>query len=932
MKIKLTLLFLLVFFGSFLTSVHAQSGYGYSLLRTYTNANQNQSIHAESGTILDYGYAYYYDPGLEATVYKNSYVFLHQDRVLAPGYTGIIRYLDTEAAFDDVFRLHTDHYVGAYRYYTTSQGPRYVDYFGLNYYSGNYPSPYGFLQGPTGYYYYRIYKVATTQVQLTIPRPPLHLASIDQTGFPPGTNLVTSLRGTGLFGSGQSVHVSGSGVTARVRPNQLPNTIEVLEIEIDIDDNAARGDRQLTLTVGGVTSNAITFRVGDNSPLITDMTPPQGNTGDNVTVTITGSHFGFNPELLVDGAGVHATILQGATTTQIRAVMSIADATYIGDRGVTVKSHGYSGNGFQQVPGTSDTSNAVDFNVTAPQPKVTYPDIGSIEKGTIKIITVLIERVPDGIETRFNFINQTEHQSTDPDKHWISGEARFDDGSENGLTEFTVTGSGNKQLMIRGWQRSSSKNNVELQATLNNGDTKKKSFTVSSVEFLEKDECTGYDGVEFKRNNTIQDRYIFVPKSGSNQVKARVIPSGATGDFKFVSSDTANFTISPATVNSTSEQVITLTANASVGRNVQITVKGNNNDASNRYAEFINPKVLTRLEKKVVMYAVTESNDDVKAIPIGQGQPNHTAYVVLNGPNGVLDTTPDGDDNLSITPYYERPPDQRNNPRLWRVLTGTDGILDTPLKGDDQMYVPGSAAQADLYNPIPIVGNGTPNATCITSGANNFLDTIDRGGDDQETVDPNNSALKVVNAGANGRCQTDNNDHDISPPSLPSVTEVQNYLNNTTWGRQANIYFTVTRGQDFTVNFDLDRDREFNEAPTPPSRISNEAAAIRNFRNDGTALNLYYFGMLIKPTISTSPRPTAYSYFPLESGWFGTQGLAKQTAAHEIGHLLGRTGPTPLDSHSPVGEDYYPDLMYPTYLPAINQCRVRNPDWSKVNN
>lgn len=469
MKFKSILLVLFLMGGAFLLNVQAQSGYGYSLLRNYQNEYQNQRMYIESGTILDFDYAYYYTPGLEATVYKNSSILLHHDREILPrGYTGIIRYLDTEAAYGDVFRLHTDHYVGAYRYYNTSQGPRFVDYWGLNYYSGNYPSPYGFLQGPTGYYSYQVYKVATTQVQLTVPRPPLHLDSIDNSGLPPGSNYVTTLRGTGLFGAGQSVQVSGTGVTVRIRPNQQPNTIEVLDIEIDIDENAARGDRQLTLTVGGVTSNAITFRVGDRSPVITGITPAQGNNGNNVTVTISGSAFGFDPQILVDGAGVQANRLS-YSADHIEAVMSIATATYIGDRGVTVKSRGLTGNGFQQVPGTSDTSNAVPFRVL--DVIVGIPDIPVVEKFGEQTISVTVNGlVGDG---RVKFTLEPLQGAT--------GAAQFDNNSNEITKE-----NGNHALKIKGVTESSAVNKMTIRARVvgSDADTIHKEFTVAVINSL----------------------------------------------------------------------------------------------------------------------------------------------------------------------------------------------------------------------------------------------------------------------------------------------------------------------------------------------------------------------------------------------------------------------------------------------------------------
>jgi len=147
---------------------------------------------------------------------------------------------------------------------------------------------------------------------------------------------------------------------------------------------------------------------------------------------------------------------------------------------------------------------------------------------------------------------------------------------------------------------------------------------------------------------------------------------------------------------------------------------------------------------------------------------------------------------------------------------------------------------------------------------------------------------------------------------------LQNYLNNTTWGRQANIFFTVTRGTDFPANFDLNRNGELKDGKT----AFDEADAISRVANTPNALNLYYVGMKIEPI--PEGRNLAFADKTVRNGWFGKDGLTTNTAAHEIGHLLGR------DFHSPVGEIYKPDLMYPTELPTINQCRIRKPDWSYI--
>ncbi len=155
-----------------------------------------------------------------------------------------------------------------------------------------------------------------------------------------------------------NVSISGNGVSVQFM-NFLPNGVEVA---LEIAENADTGNRSLSLTSDGVPSNSVTFRIGDRSPQITGITPPQGYTGEQVSVTITGTDFGVNPQVLIDGTGVSPTI-NSATSTEIQAAFSIADLTYIGGRNVKIKSNGHLGMGFNPGPGNSDTSNAVLFNV-----------------------------------------------------------------------------------------------------------------------------------------------------------------------------------------------------------------------------------------------------------------------------------------------------------------------------------------------------------------------------------------------------------------------------------------------------------------------------------------------------------------------------------------------------------------------------------------
>lgn len=568
-------------------------------------------------------------------------------------------------------------------------------------------------------------------------------------------------------------------------------------------------------------------------------------------------------------------------------------------------------------------------------PRVRFlSQIGSVEKGSVKTIMARVEDAPVGHVTRFRFKNKPNPTIPCPLTGCITGEARFENGTPEGTDEISFQGNGDFPIPIRGWQRSSSNNNVDLQARFNNDSSVKEdqSFSVSSVEFVEETECNGFDNVEFKRTGDFTT-YLSVPRGGSNRVKAKVVPSGATGNFKFEVLGGNGIGVSPATINTTSEQVVTVSATATADRNhTGIYVKANNNDPLTTAAELLFPHALKRKEMEVKIFKVKEDNDDVQAIPVGQGAPNKTAFVILNGPNGVLNTSPQGDDVLSITPYWERPPSQIRNPRLFRIMTGTNGILESSVQGDDQQYVPTSSEEQALYAPVTEIGNGTPNAVCVTRGANNFLDTFDLDGDDQEIADPSNTALKVISAGTNGRCQTNANQTDLLASNPPSLTVIQDYL-NARWGAQANVFFTVNATvQEIDVNYDLDRDRRVQ---VPNFQTDTDEINAMTQPISGNTINMYWAGVDFSDVtilgiggITGQPNPGSHSWFA--SNTLANQTRALHTIAHEIGHALGRKEHTSQDL---LELHYQRDLMYFKFLEGapFNQCRVRQPDWNLVN-
>ena len=217
-----------------------------------------------------------------------------------------------------------------------------------------------------------------------------------------------------------------------------------LAVNFQIADNADTGNHQVTVTAGGVTSNVATFRVGDRSPQVSGINPDNGFTGQTLPVTITGNGFGVNPTVEVSGGGVTTIVNQGASTsTEIHATFSIADNTYEGARTVTVRSNGRLGFGFASVPGNSPTSNGLEFGVK--KTKVIIPEIGSVEKGTVKTIMVKIQNAPaQNHVTKFRFVNQPAAPvppAACPSDGCKTGEARFVDDSrshlKNSLIKFT---------------------------------------------------------------------------------------------------------------------------------------------------------------------------------------------------------------------------------------------------------------------------------------------------------------------------------------------------------------------------------------------------------------------------------------------------------------------------------------------------------------
>jgi hypothetical protein len=388
---------------------------------------------------------------------------------------------------------------------------------------------------------------------------------------------------------------------------------------------------------------------------------------------------------------------------------------------------------------------------------------------------------------------------------------------------------------------------------------------VPKVVFRESAPCSGFDP-------TLSPPWPMVPEDGANTIVAGISPAAVADRIAFEVADAGKASVSPAAA-AASEQTLTLSGAAAGETEVRARLSGSGTDLA-----ALGVSVKKRVTKSVCIHAVTEGNDDETVIPLGGGQPRQVC--VAAGPNGVLDTTAaQGDETAGNT-----------------VTTGVDGICRTAAAGDDVQVIP--------------VGQGKPHALCIAKGANGFVDSR-RQGDDVATAEG-------VTAGPDGICNTLANHYDLPPANCPSEAELAAYLNEV-WGKQANVWFSVTRS-DCTVNYDLDRSGTL-AYPVPPVPIERalEAEAISSAAKDGTVhYNIYY----TRPVDDENGVVVAFTRSGRPETWLGGEGTASilHTSAHEVGHLLERAG----HSTDPL------DLMFPTGQ-ETDPRRVLKDDWDMVN-
>jgi hypothetical protein len=149
-----------------------------------------------------------------------------------------------------------------------------------------------------------------------------------------------------------------------------------------------------------------------------------------------------------------------------------------------------------------------------------------------------------------------------------------------------------------------------------------------------------------------------------------------------------------------------------------------------------------------------------------------------------------------------------------------------------------------------------------------------------------------------------------SGSNVPSDQDILEYLNDVSWGKQANVHFTIIR-YEHDINYDLNRDGMLGD---PEISGWNEVNAVRAVRAYEADYNIYYVHSYEIPIGMTIFDET----FTQGTGPGGPS--VENHLAHEVGHLLGIVDDSTDER----------DLMYRLGL-SSDPCRIVRRDWDIVN-
>ena len=164
---------------------------------------------------------------------------------------------------------------------------------------------------------------------------------------------------------------------------------------------------------------------------------------------------------------------------------------------------------------------------------------------------------------------------------------------------------------------------------------------------------------------------------------------------------------------------------------------------------------------------------------------------------------------------------------------------------------------------------------------------------------------------------------EFGPRRAPSASDLENYLNDTIWGKQANVYFIVVR-TDFTIPYDMNANGICEVGNPAANQLSDEEIAIiQGAADTNAAINVYFvqnYGVAgLQVNAATAAVGSA-----IGAQTFIQDGHVNSTlniTAHEVGHGLGL---------SPYESGDIKDVMYGV-SDVSDPCRVIKHDWDIVN-
>lgn len=362
---------------------------------------------------------------------------------------------------------------------------------------------------------------------------------------------------------------------------------------------------------------------------------------------------------------------------------------------------------------------------------------------------------------------------------------------------------------------------------------------IVKVKFVEDTAQSNPYGFDNYTNPDIPWKSVKV--TSSDTAKAEIAPNVTSNEIYFKSTIPANVTVSPNQATST-PQTITVTGVAK-GKS-EIQANGGSVDGPN--AGKMEAASYNLQTNTVAIILVHEENDDVQIIPVGRGKPNTVAIKPCF--LCTLKTTAadlGGDDQIVGN----------------TVTAGADGICQTAAKGDDIQVIP--------------VGNGEPDAVCVSQGPNAARDTNLSGDDGLTWFGFGDDII----TGPDGICDTAANSTPISSTDISSIAGLRTYLNSKVYN-QAVFSWVVIRLSACTVNFDLNRDGMIDVE----SWMSTEMQAVRDKCKD----DFYDHNLFLVD--NPSDHSLGFMDFKQRSGFIHVGEITgpvlneNHVVAHELGH------------------------------------------------